>query len=104
KVVAIAGQSQEKILQRKVMEYDHSGTNLHRIQHSSVVTMVIAHVIQHRIEFHQLLEVRTLSSIIQHLKPRNDVAIHGLKTIHEQCDIRAAREIRQELLAVVSDA
>src|ERR1051326_9557787 len=69
RLISIARETEKKILQRKIVQHHDPGPRLHRIKNAGVITMVVAHVIDHRIKLLQPSEKRTLPPVITNLKP-----------------------------------
>src|ERR1051326_7610671 len=60
RLISIARETEKKVLQRKVVQHHDPGPRLHRIKNAGVITMVVAHVIDHRIKLLHTSEKRTL--------------------------------------------
>ena len=103
-VVSLPRQSQKKILQSEIVKDHDAGAHLHRLKHPGVITMIVAQVIEHGIEFTEPAQVRRLASIIQHFETRSEFTVHRLKAINEQSDLRTFGQVRQKLLTVIGDS
>ena len=63
-VAAFARQPQKKFLQRKVMKDDDAAALLHRVKDAGVIAMVVAHVVNDRIELFESAQTRALPAIV----------------------------------------
>src|ERR1044072_1565604 len=79
RLISIARETEKKILQRKIVQHHDPGARLHRVKNTGVITMVVAHVIDHRIKLFQPPEKRTLPPVITNLKPRRQLGINRMK-------------------------
>src|SRR6266851_7206910 len=74
------------------------------LQHTRVITVIVAHVIDDRVVFIQRLQHTRVAPVIVPGELRSYIWVFRNKTIDEKSDIRLLNEIRQKLLAVVGNA
>src|SRR5882672_1324811 len=102
-VIALTREPQKKLLQRKVVEDDHTAAVLHRIKDAGVITMVVPHVVNDCIELFESTQARALSAIIADFEAGREVTVHGMKAVNEKCDLGRFCQMRQKFFTVVAD-
>ena len=103
-VAALAREPEEEVLQREVVEDDDAGVRAHRVEDARVVAVVVAHVVDGRVELAEGRERRGLAPVVAHLEARRQLLARRPEALDEQRHLGARRrEVRQQLLAVIRD-
>ncbi len=102
-IAALARESEEEVLQREVVEDDDAGARAHRIEYARVIAVVVAQVVDDRIEVFERAQTGSVAPVVAHVEAREQFPARGLKAVNEERDVRTAGQARQKLLAVVGD-
>ncbi len=103
-VAALAREPEEEVLEREVVEDDHAGVRAHRVEDARVVAVVVADVIDDRVELAQRRERRRIAPVVAHVEARGQPLVRGAEPLDEERHLGARRrQVRQKLLAVVGD-
>ncbi len=103
-VAARAREPEEEVLQREVVEDDDAGVCAHRVEDARVVTVVVAHVVDHRVVLAQGSERLGVAPVVAHLEALGRPEVRRPEALDEQSQLGARRrEVRQQFLAVIRD-
>jgi hypothetical protein len=77
----------------------------HHFEDAGVVAVVVAHVVDDRVELREPRERRRVAPVVAGGEARAHVGARGHEAVHEEFDLGARRgEVRQQFFAVVGDA
>ncbi len=68
-----------------------------------MIAMVVAQVVDDRIEIFQPAQIRSLPAIVANFETRGQLAVQGMKAVHEKRDLCSAGQIGEQFFAIVAD-
>ncbi len=97
------GQTEKEILQGKIVEDDNARMLARDFKHASVITVIVAHVIDDRVVVTKRLQHARIAAVIKVGKLSAYLRVRRFEAVDEESDLRVRREIRQEFFAVVGN-
>ena len=103
-VAALPREPEEEVLQREVVEDDDARVRAHGVEDARVVPVVVAHVVDGRVELAQRRERGGVAPVVAHREALDEPLVRRPEALDEERHLGARRrEVRQQLLAVIRD-